>query len=898
MNDRTTPELSIVIPVRDEAPNLPLLFDELHEVLAVLGRSAEILFVDDASTDGSVEAVRRLATGDTRVRLLRLARHAGLSAAFHAGFRAARGDVVVTLDADLQNDPRDIPALLAAVADADAATGWRRTRHDPTLRRLSSAVANRVRNVVTGDRIRDSACSLRAIRRSCLIGLPAFDGMHRFLPTLMRAAGYRVVEVPVRHRRRRFGRSHFGIRNRARVTLHDVLGVRWLLSRPLAYEGVEDGEPIRRVARVAPPLHAAGTRSGRVAARLAMFWMAAILLLAGWGALAGPGAVTELPSGTTVVTLFPRPPAGHLVALHLGWEAAPTAEGWAVLEAGEPWSASEAMSWRRRVHAGWNHLVWDAGTLPVDGPVRLRFDAGGDTPWRMSLPRVDTGYRLHHLAPLRGLLFAAVVAPIIAAVRLASRTRRLRVRSDAPWWFTVAAIAGVALWLRLHTLTLQSLWFDEVLTAIGAQDLAWVLYTPQIFGHPPLQYLVAWMVGGAADEWWLRLPSLVAGVATIVAVAALGRAFFGRASGLAAALVLTVSPFHVEISQLARPYALFLLLTVLSLAALRDALDRGRARDWLWFSALLALSLYTHYLAVQVFALEAATAAIFLARRRWRGGMPAVVSFAGASALLLPWAPVLGRLGAAQLGQGDLPAPLLHELVTRVFVPQFLGPGLGSVVGLALLGAALVALRRRLDLAVIALLWLAAPPFVLWLAQPAHFVAGRHLAFALPIVMLLLGHGVASTARAAGRVTWRLRAFHHALPRCAAAVTAAVLVVAWAAPTAEALRDYYQARQGLDWRTVASILDVAVGADERVLASVGALYPLRHYWGLRVEELTSAGFPGPPRRDGARAWIVTHAWDWPAGFTAWIETHAVKVGEVPASWSVPSLEIYRLRGAR
>jgi 4-amino-4-deoxy-L-arabinose transferase-like glycosyltransferase len=596
--------------------------------------------------------------------------------------------------------------------------------------------------------------------------------------------------------------------------------------------------------------------------------------------------------GTSEVTLFAQRPTGAVVALWLRWDAPPGNAGWAIVEGGRAWSPSAEMSWRRRIHPGWNYLVWpELWTLPAEEPVRLRIADGADAGWQVAAARVDARYGLHHLTPLRGLLVALALFIVLVVARAGVPA------APARWWLAVAGLTGLALWLRVHTLTLQSLWFDEVLTAIGAQNLAWVVYSAHIFGHPPLQYLVAWAVGGsAADEWWLRLPSLAAGVATVAAVAALGRRLHGPATGLIAALALTVSPLHVEISQLARPYALFLLFTVLSLSALVAALDRRRARDWLWLSALLALNLYTHYLALQVLLLVAVTAIVLLARERWHGSVPAVVSFAGALVLVLPWLPVFRRLAADQLGHGDLPAARLHELVTRVFAAQFLGHGVGTLIGLGLMTCALWSLRRRPDIVLVTLAWIALPLVVLWLAQPAHFIAGRHLAFTLPILMLLLGRGVVTVAEAAAHAVRELGRPRRVLPRFGAALTAGLVVAVWGTPSAEGLRDYYQGRAGADWRTVASVLDRVIADGDPVVATVGAVYPLRHYWQPRVEELTSAGLPGPPAAGVGRSWIITHEGrDRPPGLTPWLAAHAIKVGEVPASWSLPGLEIYRLR---
>ena len=234
-----TLELSIVLPVFQEAESLPILWQEIEATLETLGRAAEVIFVDDGSTDASSDIIRGLAKQDARVRLVRFETNAGLSAAFFAGFHAARGRLVATMDSDLQSDPRDIVTLAAYLDRADAAVGWRRIRHDSWLKRLSSRVANAIRDRVTGDRVRDSACSVRVMRRECVAAIPPFTGMHRFVPTLLRMAGHSVVEVPVHHRPRRFGRSKFGVRNRALRALADLLAIRWMLKRRLRYRIVE-----------------------------------------------------------------------------------------------------------------------------------------------------------------------------------------------------------------------------------------------------------------------------------------------------------------------------------------------------------------------------------------------------------------------------------------------------------------------------------------------------------------------------------------------------------------------------------------------------------------------------------------------------------------------------------
>jgi glycosyltransferase involved in cell wall biosynthesis len=233
-------DLSVVIPVYNEEESLPHLWPELRSVLESLGVSFEVVFVDDGSRDGSAEIVRGFHEADSRVRLVRLKANAGETAATDAGFRSARGRYVVTMDADLQNDPHDIPMLLRHLEQWDAVTGWRVDRDDSFVRRVSSRIANRVRNRLSDESIQDSGCTFRAFRRECLRGLTLYRGFHRFIPTLLRIRGYRVLEVPVGHRPRRFGASKYGIGNRAVVALQDLLVVRWMKDRTLDYTITED----------------------------------------------------------------------------------------------------------------------------------------------------------------------------------------------------------------------------------------------------------------------------------------------------------------------------------------------------------------------------------------------------------------------------------------------------------------------------------------------------------------------------------------------------------------------------------------------------------------------------------------------------------------------------------
>jgi len=236
------PDLSVVLPVYNEEESVGLLCAELRDVLDRTGLDYEVVFVDDGSSDRSAEVIRSLREGSPRVRLIRFKANAGETAALDAGFKAARGRWVVSMDADLQNDPRDIPNLLSYLERWDAVTGWRARRGDgdSLVRRASSRVANGIRNAVSGESIRDSGCTFRAFRRECLRDLVLYRGFHRFLPQLLRMRGYRVIEVPVNHRPRRFGRSKYGIANRALVAFADLLVVCWMKDRLLRYEIAED----------------------------------------------------------------------------------------------------------------------------------------------------------------------------------------------------------------------------------------------------------------------------------------------------------------------------------------------------------------------------------------------------------------------------------------------------------------------------------------------------------------------------------------------------------------------------------------------------------------------------------------------------------------------------------
>ncbi len=231
--------LSLVIPVRDEAESLEALHRELDAAVGAWPGGLEILFVDDGSRDASRARLQAIAEKDARVRVLALDAPHGQSAALDAGFRAARGELIATLDADLQNDPADLPRLLAALEQADVVCGVRFARRDGLRRQLSSRIANALRNALTGERVRDVGCSLRVMRSSHLARVKLHRGMHRFLPTLLALEGARVIELPVAHRPRRHGRSKYGIFDRLFVGLVDVFAVRWMKSRRLDYRVTE-----------------------------------------------------------------------------------------------------------------------------------------------------------------------------------------------------------------------------------------------------------------------------------------------------------------------------------------------------------------------------------------------------------------------------------------------------------------------------------------------------------------------------------------------------------------------------------------------------------------------------------------------------------------------------------
>jgi glycosyltransferase involved in cell wall biosynthesis len=234
------PELSVVIPAHDERENLAPLLAELRAALLASGRTHEIVIVDDRSRDGTDALLLEAAGHDPSIVPVLLERQVGQSGALAAGFARARGRVIATMDADLQNDPADLPRLLEALERADLVSGVRDHRQDSWVRLVSSRIANGVRRALIGDSITDIGCSLKAYRRETLEQIPLFVGMHRFLPALCEFRGAKVAEVRVHHRPRRHGTSKYGVSNRLWRGIADLLGVRWLKSRLIRYQLRED----------------------------------------------------------------------------------------------------------------------------------------------------------------------------------------------------------------------------------------------------------------------------------------------------------------------------------------------------------------------------------------------------------------------------------------------------------------------------------------------------------------------------------------------------------------------------------------------------------------------------------------------------------------------------------
>lgn len=256
----TVNSLTVVVPVYNEQQNIVPLFTEIRNSLEPLNKEWDVLFVDDGSTDASLDVIKRLAEDSPHIAYLSFTANKGQSAAFAAGFQAARGEVVITIDADLQNDPADIPAMLRRFEEGcDMVIGWRAKRMDSEAKRLASRWANAIRNALTNEDVIDTGCSLKIMRTDMARRLPMFTGMHRFLPTLMKLEGAKVEQMQVNHRPRLHGESKYKTFGRAKTAAFDLLAVMWMQRRHIAYSIKEQAAPL---AHEASPQKTASTQGG------------------------------------------------------------------------------------------------------------------------------------------------------------------------------------------------------------------------------------------------------------------------------------------------------------------------------------------------------------------------------------------------------------------------------------------------------------------------------------------------------------------------------------------------------------------------------------------------------------------------------------------------------------
>ena len=238
----STPALSLVIPCYNEQDNLRPLITAIRAAVEPLKLSYEVVITDDCSKDKSWETLKELAGSDPRIRVQRFAFNCGESAASWAGLKAARGQYLFTLDADLQNDPKDLPGFLEALKQFDCVCGTRvesRGKGDNFIRIASSRIANWVRNKLSGEQISDAGCTYRAFKRECIENLKFFKGMHRFLPTLFKIEGHTVTEIEVSNNPRFAGQSNYGVWNRLFASFYDLLAVRWMKKRMFKYRVAE-----------------------------------------------------------------------------------------------------------------------------------------------------------------------------------------------------------------------------------------------------------------------------------------------------------------------------------------------------------------------------------------------------------------------------------------------------------------------------------------------------------------------------------------------------------------------------------------------------------------------------------------------------------------------------------
>ncbi len=233
--------ISILIPLYNERDNIPIIYREIKAQLESLKCVSEIVFVDDGSNDGSLEALQGIRAQDSSVKIIAFKKNYGQSAALKVGFDRVCGDIIVTMDADLQNDPADIPRLISYIESGyDMVSGWRRKRKDSLSKKIISRTANLIRNKITGDTIRDTGCMLKVYRKNFLKKIKIYNGFHRFLPTLFKIEGAKVIEIEVNHRERKFGRSKYSIKNRFLKPFWDTFIIRWMKKNHLVPEIKEE----------------------------------------------------------------------------------------------------------------------------------------------------------------------------------------------------------------------------------------------------------------------------------------------------------------------------------------------------------------------------------------------------------------------------------------------------------------------------------------------------------------------------------------------------------------------------------------------------------------------------------------------------------------------------------
>lgn len=227
---------SVIIPLKNEEGNILELIDEIEPIMYALDSTWELICIDDGSTDGTSHQLMELLKNKPYLRVITFDRNYGQSSAFDAGFKHAKGKWLISLDGDRQNDPSDIPNLIAAAASSDLVCGYRRNRRDPWHKKIISRLANFIRSRLCQDQVNDTGCSLKIYRASCLQHIKMYQGMHRFLPALFKIEGFRVHEIPVNHRERVKGKTKYNFFNRSFNTIADMLAVRWMRKRQLRYK--------------------------------------------------------------------------------------------------------------------------------------------------------------------------------------------------------------------------------------------------------------------------------------------------------------------------------------------------------------------------------------------------------------------------------------------------------------------------------------------------------------------------------------------------------------------------------------------------------------------------------------------------------------------------------------